>query len=173
MNRAKNVCGQKSKVVTELFKMTRKENPWRNNRGSDAAWESSRGGAKATCDCQNGEIRRGRSTRRSRRASAKAEDNPGHEIPPTRSGQRPMMRSTWREHHANVAVWNDDRGGTMWRYEYEYARNVDMRTVTGADSNSCGYVVKSLKYHANVAVWSDARGGSMWRYEYEYARTST
>ena len=55
MNRAKNVCGQKSKVVTELFKMTRKENPWRNNRGSDAAWESSRGGAKATCDRKNGE----------------------------------------------------------------------------------------------------------------------
>ena len=28
-------------------------------------------------------------------------------------------RSAWRGHHANVAMWRDDRGGTMWKYEYE------------------------------------------------------
>ena len=38
----------------------------------------------------------------------------------------------------------------MWRYEYEYAENVDMKSVTGADSNSCGHVVKSL-------TWRDRR----------------
>ena len=36
-------------------------------------------------------------------------------------------RCTLREYHSNVAVWNDDRGRTMWTYEYDY-ENVDKKT---------------------------------------------
>ena len=78
MNRAKNVCGQKSKVVIELFKMTRIENPWRNNRGSDAACESSLCVAKATCDCKKEHPQVETHNCEGRRHD--------QEIPPTRSG---------------------------------------------------------------------------------------
>ena len=58
--------------------------------------------------------------------------------------------STWREHHGNVAVWKDDRGSTLWKYDNNH-ENVDKRTVTGAESSSsCGQLLKTL-------MWRDRR----------------
>ena len=61
----------------------------------------------------------------------------------TDAGER---RSTWRQEHGNVAVWNDDR--EMRKYEYDY-ESVDKRSGTGAEkdciiSNSFGHLLKSL-----------------------------
>ena len=46
---SRNVWSEDYKVVTELLKMAKKkENRGGNDRGSDAAWETARGGDKAT-----------------------------------------------------------------------------------------------------------------------------
>ena len=46
--------GPRIEVVSELLK--KKKEPWWNDRGSDAAWESSRGGDIAACYCKNVEM---------------------------------------------------------------------------------------------------------------------
>ena len=58
-------------------------------------------------------------------------------------------RSTWRQYHGNIAVWNDDRDCEMRKYEYDY-ENVDKKSDTCAEqdciiSNSCGLCTGTVK----------------------------
>ena len=51
----RRTCGLKTNVVTELLKTNKKRESWWNDRGSDAACQSSCGGVKAASDWKNDE----------------------------------------------------------------------------------------------------------------------
>ena len=82
----------------------------------------------------------------------KEENNHGRENLATRRWWRPIngeRRSSWREHHGNVAVLKNVCGSTMCKYECEYGcENVDKKSDPGEEkdrsiSSSRGQFFKS------------------------------
>ena len=94
-------------------------------------------------------------------------NNRGRETLVTKSWCRPTTvrrRSTWREYHDNVAVWKNDRGNAMWRYDNEHANeNVDERSSTVAEkersnSSCCGQFLKKLDVKQSFVTARVKRG---------------
>ena len=121
MTRAKNnrghALGQRlrgQRIKVDLVAQYEEERaPRRNDRGSDAAWESPCGGDKAFCwknnenamwkELQEDETHGGR-------RQSWARDSVNEKLVETDDGER---RSMWRGYHGNLAVCKDDRGSAI------------------------------------------------------------
>ena len=60
-----------------------------------------------------------------------------------------------QDESGNVAVWNDDRGSAMWKYEYHQENeNVDEKNSTGTQKDR--RIPRSRGQWRNCLKWRDA-----------------